>query len=173
MKNLLLIFALISQSFNATAGTSVPIARFGMVSPDLYRGSRPTEANLQELRELGVKTDLDLEDDVNAIASELQWAEQAGLQFVSQPMSSFWEPNDTRVDQVFEVLRDPKNYPIYIHCKEGRDRTGTIVGIYRVLDQEWKPEAAYQEMLDYGFHPYMIFMRHFFDLKTGFNSWVK
>jgi len=42
---------------------------------------------------------------------------------------------------------------VFVHCTHGQDRTGVVVGAYRVLSQGWTKEAAYKEMLDNGFHP--------------------
>lgn len=39
-----------------------------------------------------------------------------------------------------------------VHCTHGQDRTGLIVGRYRVLHDRWTKDAAYQEMLTHHFH---------------------
>lgn len=41
----------------------------------------------------------------------------------------------------------------YVHCERGQDRTGLIVGVYRVKVEHWTKADAYQEMLKHGFHP--------------------
>ncbi len=41
----------------------------------------------------------------------------------------------------------------YVHCEHGQDRTGLIIGAYRVKVEHWTKEQAYQEMLRFGFHP--------------------
>ena len=40
----------------------------------------------------------------------------------------------------------------YVHCEHGEDRTGLIVGCFR-LSQGWSKSQAYAEMLAFGFHP--------------------
>src|SRR4051812_27657687 len=45
-----------------------------LVSPGLYRGLRPTQATLAQLKAMGVKTILDLEDTSSAIRTERGWA---------------------------------------------------------------------------------------------------
>ena len=41
----------------------------------------------------------------------------------------------------------------YVHCEHGQDRTGLIIGAYRVRVQRWSKSQAYQEMKAHGFHP--------------------
>jgi protein-tyrosine phosphatase len=37
------------------------------------------------------------------------------------------------VRQVFDVLADPSNYPILIHCTQGKDRTGLVIQLVLFL----------------------------------------
>jgi protein-tyrosine phosphatase len=47
---------------------------------------------------------------------------------------------------------------VLVHCTHGQDRTGLVVGIYR-LAHGWTKDAAYAEMLQYGFHPELLGLR--------------
>jgi hypothetical protein len=40
-----------------------------------------------------------------------------------------------------------------VHCTHGQDRTGEIIGEYRVDDDGWTKTAAYQEMIKHHYHP--------------------
>jgi len=42
---------------------------------------------------------------------------------------------------------------VLVHCTRGRDRTGLVVGRYRVIHDHWSPSAAYSEMLRHHFTP--------------------
>jgi hypothetical protein len=42
---------------------------------------------------------------------------------------------------------------VLIHCKNGWDRTGLLVGMYRVIYDGWTTDKAYEEMRRLGFHP--------------------
>ena len=44
-----------------------------------------------------------------------------------------------------------KNGPVFIHCIHGKDRTGFLVALFRVMIQGWEPEKALQEALSFGF----------------------
>ena len=143
---------------------------FKQVEPGVYRGNRPDAATLRKLAALGVKYDLDLEDAGSAIAGERPVAQAAGMTFLSKPMSGFWSPDDAQVNSILAVVADPAQRPIFIHCQHGQDRTGLIVGLHRVFDESWEPAAAYQEMLDNGFHQILVLLNHYFEEKTGFED---
>jgi hypothetical protein len=42
---------------------------------------------------------------------------------------------------------------VLVHCKNGWDRTGLLVGMYRVIYDGWTTDRAYEEMRRLGFHP--------------------
>lgn len=141
-----------------------------LVSAGIYRGPRPTQATLSQLKALGVKTILDLEDSDDAIRTEKGWTAKLGLTFVSEPMSGFWTPNDKEVNQIEAIMADHSRYPIFVHCQHGQDRTGLIVGLYRVFTQKWTPASAYKEMLAKGFHKALFLLNHYYETKTGFED---
>src|SRR5437667_8255254 len=118
-----------------------------LVSAGVYRGRRPDQATLQNLKALGVKTVLDLEDDSGAVSKEKKAVGALGMTFISEPMSGFWTPNDKEVNQIEAIMADASRRPIFVHCLHGEDRTGLIVGLFRVFSQHWKPGDAYKEMI--------------------------
>ena len=101
------------------------IANFGLVSKDLWRGGQPTAEGMQWLARLGVKTVIDLREEADESSII-----PAGVRYVRIPVSPF---NADHVD-VEEVLRqiDACPKPVFIHCHQGRDRTGLAVAGYRL-----------------------------------------
>jgi tyrosine-protein phosphatase SIW14 len=55
------------------------------------------------------------------------------------------------IAQFLEIMDDPANYPVLIHCKAGLHRTGCLVAVYRMEYQGWSPAEAIEEMKDLGF----------------------
>jgi protein tyrosine/serine phosphatase len=154
-----------------TAGESQDLAPpIELVSPGIYRGRRPDQATLQNLKALGVRTILDLEDDSGAVAKERKAVAALGMTFISKPMSGFWPPNDGQVNQTEAVMADASRRPLFVHCLHGEDRTGLIVGLFRVFSQGWKPGDAYKEMIAKGFHRILVFLNHYYEEKTHWDD---
>lgn len=150
--------------------TAVPILDFHQVSQNIYRGARPHKIGLEALAKMGFKTILNIDNDKVANLEESQNAQALGLRMVSIPMSGFWAPTDAQVEKVLAELTNAENSPIFIHCKHGHDRTGLIVGLYRIEFEQWTPAQAYAEMLNLGFHKELVFLNHYFEQKTGFED---
>jgi hypothetical protein len=68
-------------------------------------------------------------------------------------------PSYDDIASVLAAMMTPdKN--VYVHCKEGVDRTGCACACYRVREQGWAPDAAITEMYAMGFHkfPYLFWV---------------
>jgi protein tyrosine/serine phosphatase len=144
--------------------------KFVEVSPGIYRSAQPNIEDLQDLKNLGIKTILTLNDKKKIVYAEGRAAKNLGLNFISNPMSGFWAPRDQQVDATLALLRDQSNYPILIHCQHGEDRTGLIIGLHRVFQERWEPKAAYDEMIQRGFHKSLVFLDEYFEGRTGFED---
>jgi protein tyrosine/serine phosphatase len=142
------------------------LPNFQKTTDSIYRGGRPTLEGIQYLKKSGFKTIINIENNSKAISAELAMAKKLGLQMYSSPMSWTTSPNDKQVNSVLAALNNPQLYPIYIHCHYGKDRTGLIIGLYRVFSQNWSPKDAYAEMLKYGFHPEYKPLDDYFRVKT-------
>jgi protein tyrosine/serine phosphatase len=147
-----------------------PAGNFYKVSDTVYRGGRPDGAGVFRLKELGVKTIIDLENDDNAVAQEKEWAANAGLFFIHEPMNGMESPRDNEVDDILSKIGDPALTPVYVHCMEGVDRTGLIIALYRVIDEGWSPKDAHDEMMAHGFKSILIAMNHYFEEKTNWDD---
>lgn len=131
------------------------IERFAQVSPGIYRGGIPeSEADYVELKKLGVKTVLSLESTSMNIDWDRGNARKQGMRFINAPMTPmFLQPEERSVDLALKALADPSLRPIFIHCYQGKDRTGMAVALWRVFAEKWSPARAYKEWEDFGYDP--------------------
>lgn len=137
------------------------LGNFGKVDDTLWRGARPTEKGLAQLKSQGVRTVVNLENDKKAVKAEEAWCQANGVTFVSIPLSVITPPKLEKINQFLDLANDPAARPLYFHCMQGRDRTGTAAFAYRVSHDGWDYHKAYDEMVSYHFHTYLLGLRGF------------
>lgn len=121
----------------------------------LYRGAEPSHPALYELAGRGIKTILNLQSSRKDAKWEAGIAEALGMRVVHISVTPLLKrPSQEKLAEIIAFLKDPANYPLYIHCWRGKDRTGMAVALFRVYIEGVDPEVAYQEMLQYNFDPY-------------------
>lgn len=141
----------------AAAPASAEIRRFRQVDTGVYRGSQPENlADYKMLKDKGIKTIINFRTWAASVAREERISRTMGFYFESFPMSAIWGvlfniDRDTVRDALY-TMADPVMQPVFIHCLEGKDRTGMMAGLYRVHVQGWSFEEAYQEALSLGFN---------------------
>jgi tyrosine-protein phosphatase SIW14 len=143
-----------AQSLNAPA---VSLENFGKVNEHYYRGAQPSAVQFTELKRLGVKTIIDLRQDRISDASE--WAQNAGLQYINIPLTTKRAATEEQTNYFLKLVSDPENWPIYVHCKGGRHRTGEMTAVYRMNSQGWTADQAYEEMKKYDFEDSFFYPR--------------
>jgi len=128
---------------------AVTIKNFGSVNERYYRGSQPFAENFAELKRLGVKTVVDLRADKEE--GEAGWARTEGLQYFNIPLTTKRPATEEQVGYFLKLVADPANWPVYVHCKGGKHRTGEMTAIYRITHDGWTADQAYEEMKRYDF----------------------
>ena len=92
--------------------------------------------------------------------------EDLGFNYIANPIVVKERPKDEEIDMLLTEMQNPENFPIFIHCKAGRDRTGMLSGLYRVFVDGWTADQAYAEMLKLGFRPQFKKLDDYFKYKT-------
>ncbi|MBY0359042.1 MAG: tyrosine-protein phosphatase [Candidatus Obscuribacterales bacterium] len=132
------------------------LPNFHQVHPFLYRGGEPTEAGLKQLQEMGVKTIIDLRAPSESAIAEGKLAKDLGMKYINLVMTSA-PPTKKQVDTVIGAIKKAQETPesgsVFLHCAHGSDRTGCLIGIWRVDQENWSYEDAYKEMRKYYFTP--------------------
>lgn len=127
----------------------VDIDNFGQVNANYYRGSQPDEGDYADLAAMGVKTIIDLQRDGSP--AEQRLVEAAGMTFHRIPMTTRTEPTREQLALFMNLVNDPANQPVYVHCAGGRHRTGVMTAIYRMHHDHWSADQAFREMKEYKF----------------------
>src|SRR5215470_5053 len=132
-----------------TALSRIRIGNFGKINNNYFRGSQPKGSDYRDLAAIGVKTVIDLQQD--GPSNEAGIVTAAGMKFFRIGMTTSKAPTDAQVAQFFEIVNNPANQPVYVHCAGGRHRTGTMTALYRMTYDGWTADKAYTEMKQYHF----------------------
>ena len=141
----------------ASAAEAPGVRNFHQVDANIYRGGQPTDQGFASLAKLGIKTDIDLRGQ----GFEAAAAERAGLRYIHMPWSGFKAPSDQEVAEILAIMNDSSDWPVFVHCKRGADRTGTAIACYRVSHDHWSNQQALAEAKKFGMSGMEIAMRHY------------
>jgi protein tyrosine/serine phosphatase len=146
------------------------LPNFAMVRDGkILRGAQPTTAGFEKLKALGVKTVINLRDDsATQIQIESQVVTGLGMTFVSAPLSAVRRPRDSDMQRIDAILTNPDLQPVFVHCYFGADRTGLVVGLYRIFHERYDAAVAYEEMVEFGYKWWIIGLSRYFYDKTGY-----
>ncbi len=149
------LFVLLLAASCATA-TAPPIIglpkNFGVVEEGkVFRGSQPTAGEIEMLKHNGVKTIVKL----NTADLEMERSKtgELGIRLMEIPLNARTVGTSKSCEQVeraSQAIIDPINWPVYVHCDHGRDRTGFLIGLYRERVQGWTFDAVSEELARYG-----------------------
>lgn len=146
----------------ALTGVGGP-ARFAEVTPRLYRGGQPDPDDLEQLYALGVRTIIDLRREKGGLRrAEQAYAEQLGIRFVDFPFYGVFGADAEFLDSILVEMAGGgmQDGAVYVHCKNGRDRTSLVVALYRVAYEGWDQDVAWQEeVLEYDHDPSRFYRR--------------
>lgn len=144
----LLASAALAQNSEEARYRELP--EFHQVNAQLYRGAQPRDGGLRKLSELGIKTVVSLRGENEITFDERKEAESSGMRYFSIPLPGLSRPSDEQVERILAIINATENQPVFVHCNHGKDRTGTIVAVYRITHDGWTSEQAKAEAKRYG-----------------------
>jgi tyrosine-protein phosphatase SIW14 len=142
------------------------LRNFREVEPSkIYAGGYQHAGPLRKLLDrYRIKTVLSLMPDGSG--SDLQEQEivgASGARFVRVSILSGDTEEDTRelsdewisaklesVYRAVDIMADPENQPVFVHCWGGQHRTGAVIAVYRVVHSGWTEEDAREELSQWG-----------------------
>lgn len=132
----------------------------------LFRGQRPrTDEDYARLKGMGIEWTLSLESGwlerlTGTTNRDTCMAVRHELLPIHLPISPFLWPSDDTLRTALTILasyplmgiQGSPCMPVYVHCKDGVDRTGIVCAAYRVLMLGWSVDDAIKEMYGLGYH---------------------
>ncbi|KAG0170660.1 hypothetical protein DFQ30_002175 [Apophysomyces sp. BC1015] len=129
----------------------IPPFRYALVEENIFRGGYPKTRNMRFLKRLRLKTILSLIPD--KLMPEMQgFCEQQNIHMLHLAVDKMKEDNIplsyNKTLMALQIIIDPANHPLYIHCLDGADVTGLVVACLRKL-QMWSASSAMSEFSRY------------------------
>ena len=128
------------------------MSRLFQFAPGLWRYGQPVESSIWRcLAALGIQ-------EVVKLNFESEPGSEGGARTLGLTIhycgidAALTEPNAERLETALRILESGKT-GILVHCSNGSDRTGLVVGMYRVRVDRWTKAAAREEMDSFGFSP--------------------
>ncbi|HNB25303.1 MAG TPA: tyrosine-protein phosphatase [Candidatus Melainabacteria bacterium] len=151
------------------------LPNFHQVHPFLFRGGEPSREGLKRVKDMGVTTIFDLRNPGEMSYNEKEAAKELGMRYISMPMNSK-APTDKQIKKLLDEIDRAKGKSegnnntatnegnakngsptpkeaVFVHCAHGSDRTGCMIGIWRVKRDGYDYDTAYKEMRKYWFTP--------------------
>ena len=137
------------------------LPNFHQINANLYRGGQPREAGFADLKKLGIVTVIDLRDNDDNAAKERVLVEQAGMHFINIPLGNWDRPDKKDIEVILAQIDYAPGQPVFVHCKRGSDRTGTVIAIYRITHDGRTAKEAGDEAEKFGIGWWQFGMRDF------------
>jgi len=137
------------------------LPNFHRINEKLYRGAQPQTNGWQILSKLGIKTVINLRDNDDRSVSEEKQVRAAGFNYFNIPMARLARPNDDKVQKALAIINTPEHQPVFVHCRHGADRTGVVIGAYRILNEGWTSERAKAEANRHGMKIWQFAMKDY------------
>lgn len=156
----LIVLALIVSPAVWAVRQQAQTRNFHAVRPGvLYRSGQMTKEGLQRvLNDYHIKTVINLRDGQSQRdRAEEEFCKSEEINFV-RILPSRWGdeggsvPVETGVQRFREIMKDPRNYPVLVHCFAGIHRAGSYCAIYRMEFEHWTNAQAIAEMKECGYH---------------------
>ncbi|HLH42325.1 MAG TPA: tyrosine-protein phosphatase [Bryobacteraceae bacterium] len=150
-RGLFVLRAVLTFTIPAFAGDlpAVAIPNFHQVDQHVFRGGQPSAEAWLGLAKLGVKTVIDLRRaDEHSTVEEARAVAAAGMRYVNVPMKGVVAPSNEQISKILNLLNSDE--PVFVHCRRGSDRTGTVIACYRIQHDGWRAKQALSEAKSLG-----------------------
>lgn len=124
------------------------MAQFKDIGGGFYLGAQPTEQDLQEAKERGIKTVIDFRPPSETAAPNETLVRQQGLNYVNIPVSKT-SPSEQQIEELDKALQQ-KEGPFLLHCGTGT-RAAMLLALSRAKQNQWTAERTFEEANSMGF----------------------
>ncbi|MFH1748230.1 MAG: tyrosine-protein phosphatase [Planctomycetota bacterium] len=135
------------------------LTHFHVVEPQvLMRCGQPRVSDLEQIRvEHGLRTVVCARGGTRHplrgrwFYKERRYCDSQGIRLEHMPFSDKAVPPAQVFERFLDIMSDPANHPVLVHCEQGFHRTGILCAAYRIRIAGWSLEDARDEMVRHGF----------------------
>ena len=154
-----IVLALIAAPIVLAVHQQAQTRNFRVVRPGvLYRSGQLTKAGLKRIiNDYRIKTVVNLRDGLSSVdKAEVEFCNSEDIQFVRILPGQWGDvggsvPVEAGVRRFRDIMDDPRNYPVLVHCFAGIHRTGAYCAVYRMEFEHWTNARAIAEMKACGY----------------------
>lgn len=120
------------------------------VDDKLYRSEQLIAEDKQAILDANIKSMINLRFFKRHSDAKV-FADNPSIQLINLPLLT-WRIRATDLARaLFLIEQNQKHGAVLVHCYHGADRTGIVIAMYRIIQQNWTIEQAKQEMQEGGF----------------------
>lgn len=125
------------------------MTQYKQISNDIYIGPQPTEVDLQEAKNQGIRTVIDFRPPAETSTPNSEMVSKAGLNYVNVPVSKTALSTECISD--FNAAIRQKEGPYLLHCASGM-RAAMLLALSRARENGWTAERTFEEVESMGFN---------------------
>jgi protein tyrosine phosphatase (PTP) superfamily phosphohydrolase (DUF442 family) len=118
------------------------IPNLGKLNEHIWRSGQPSKEGYARLKELGVKTVVNLRKEAPTVKELLP----EGVNAVDILIVDERAPSAEQAQQFLDLASNPDNWPILVHCHGGEGRTGVMAGLVRFAFDGWSLDKVMKEI---------------------------
>lgn len=130
----------------------IPPFRHCLIEDGIYRGAQPSLKNMRFMRRLKLRTILSLIPEATGPSRDLrEYCATEHIHLIWHQVDKYddgFSHTPQLVASILSQLVDPRNHPLFLHCRDGTHNTGLVVMCLRRL-QNWSLPAIYDEFVRY------------------------
>jgi len=122
--------------------------QFRKIADGIYIGAQPTEQDLQDCRQHGIRTVIDFRLPAETATPNAARVQACGMDYANVPVNKA-SLSVEQVDDLFKVM-DEKPGPYLIHCATGA-RAAMLLALAEARKHGWTAERTFEEARNMGF----------------------
>ena len=124
------------------------MSQFKGVADGIFIGPQPTQQNLEDAKQQGIKTVIDLRMPAETTTSNETLTKSHGLGYVNIPVN-YQDLSVNQIDELDAAMKG-KEGPFLLHCATGA-RVALLLSLSRARQNDWTTEQAFAEAKRMGF----------------------